>query len=770
MLTRVFFQTGFFPGVFFSACLSLLVLHAQNVGIGVPNPQRKLHIGGDLRIDRLVPSAPPYTTGDSLMLRLSTGDVSGIALTGDSAHVLRGDGTFGASPAHDHDWYKATTTVQPTSINENIYTQGKVGIGTTNPQYRLHLAGDGMIYATGTTGSGDTIPSGAQTAFIWNPRKAALRAGQVTGNQWNHNAVGLYSIAFGYDNTASGMLSIIGGGAFNIANALATTISGGAAHLAADTFATIGGGYADTASGVLSTVCGGGYNKASGYASTIGGGGANLASGATTVIGGGLLNRATDTFATIGGGYLNTAQGIVSTISGGAGNLASGYGSTIGGGGMNLASGAVATIGGGYLNAATDTFSTVAGGYRDSALATGSTIGGGAFNVARGVASTIAGGAFNTTTQWASTVSGGYGNAARGLGSTISGGMFNLTRDTFSVVGGGYRDTARGYASTVSGGTYNVAEGDGSTIAGGAHNLAQGTGASIGGGAHNVAADSFAVIGGGFGNTAAAYASLVSGGYQNLAQGRFSTVGGGSHNVAGGNYSWAGGRGIHLDTSAHYTFAWGDYNVSVGTPPVLTASHAFLIGPVGTTYRVGINVSNPTYALELPNNTNNSIGKGRANAWTTYSDARIKSHITPINTARALEQILQLRPVHYFHHSSRWTPGGQLQVLPEGEYRYGFLAQQLKRVVPEAVDVPHDTTRELYGVNYDVLIPLLVAAIQEQQRIIQALWQTVQIQQRQIHHLQYVHTERNASIGQGRTVFKPAQKESNPAQPSPAAK
>ena len=61
---------------------------AQNVGIGTNNPQTKLHVAGRVRIDSLAGSNGIVTSN-------TTGDLSSTPLTGNSAHVLKGDGSFG---------------------------------------------------------------------------------------------------------------------------------------------------------------------------------------------------------------------------------------------------------------------------------------------------------------------------------------------------------------------------------------------------------------------------------------------------------------------------------------------------------------------------------------------------------------------------------------------------------------------------------------------------------------------------------------------------
>lgn len=84
----------------------------------------------------------------------------------------------------------------------------KVGIGATNPEFRLSLDNDGGIIATGAAGSGwDLQSSGAGAKFIWYSRKAAFRAGVVSGTQWDKVNIGVHSVASGYNTTAQGLYS-----------------------------------------------------------------------------------------------------------------------------------------------------------------------------------------------------------------------------------------------------------------------------------------------------------------------------------------------------------------------------------------------------------------------------------------------------------------------------------------------------------------------------------------------------------------------------------
>ncbi len=86
----------------------------------------------------------------------------------------------------------------------------------SHPQYLLagtRASDDGFI-VTGTKNVGATVPSGAGTRLMWNPRKAAFRAGTVEGmgaNWWNDSEIGYHSAALGLNNIASGTNSFATG-------------------------------------------------------------------------------------------------------------------------------------------------------------------------------------------------------------------------------------------------------------------------------------------------------------------------------------------------------------------------------------------------------------------------------------------------------------------------------------------------------------------------------------------------------------------------------
>lgn len=88
------------------------------------------------------------------------------------------------------------------------------------------------------------------------------------------------------------------------------------------------------------------------------------------------------------------------------------------------------------------------------------------------------------------------------------------------------------------------------------------------------------------------------------------------------------------------------------------------------------------------------------------SDARLKKNIADLNYG--LYSVMKMRPVQY-----DWKDNS------EEMKKIGFLAQELRKVIPEAV--VGDDTKENLTVNYIEIIPVLVKAIQEQQQQIEQL-------------------------------------------------
>lgn len=111
-------------------------------------------------------------------------------------------------------WVEIASGVLSGNTLDGAYDEGGAGAG------RIITADGGVVSVQGTDGievsgtfdSGATIGSpGAGTRMFFNPRKAAFRAGNVTGSEWDDANVGDYSIAMGFSTEASGLASFTAG-------------------------------------------------------------------------------------------------------------------------------------------------------------------------------------------------------------------------------------------------------------------------------------------------------------------------------------------------------------------------------------------------------------------------------------------------------------------------------------------------------------------------------------------------------------------------------
>ena len=212
----------------------LFVSYAGNVGIGTTSPNSALNIeGGDLTIRTASSQAQIFVgrdasvntypgiwfgnaaathttsnftflydqgttgsvvntpTGGYIQFRIGNDSANGLVL--DSAKNLVVGGAYNSSGAQKLD------------VRGGATFSGNVGVGTTNPEFKLSLNSDGGIIAKGSTFSGASLTTaGAGTRMVWYPRAAAFRAGEVTSTQWDDVNIGVRSFAVGSNPTASG--------------------------------------------------------------------------------------------------------------------------------------------------------------------------------------------------------------------------------------------------------------------------------------------------------------------------------------------------------------------------------------------------------------------------------------------------------------------------------------------------------------------------------------------------------------------------------------
>ncbi len=152
-------------------------------------------------------------------------NISGSGLSGTTLTIGIQNGlnqTVDLSSLTDHDWYKVGTTSPPTSINDNIFTQGMVGIGTTTPSEKLELNNGGIqINQSFGIGFNGAIPTGGSVTSdrakfyydnnLFGTNQDGLVFEKTDGNANDPDGGFLFTMK-GQDNIREGVMSIRGNG------------------------------------------------------------------------------------------------------------------------------------------------------------------------------------------------------------------------------------------------------------------------------------------------------------------------------------------------------------------------------------------------------------------------------------------------------------------------------------------------------------------------------------------------------------------------------
>ena len=148
--------------------------------------------------------------------------------------------------------------------------------------------------------------------------------------------------------------------------------------------------------------------------------------------------------------------------------------------------------------------------------------------------------------------------------------------------------------------------------------------------------------------------------------------------------------------------------MSIGTNGAPTNARFRCYGNASADFNFGSQTNSGNNAFVVFNQSTVGVYLVSGNtSWTATSDERVKDIIEPIENAS--EKVSGLRAVI-----------GKYKTDEEDVRRSFLIAQDVQSVFPEAVSVSPDENGTL-GLQYTELIPLLVAAIKEQQAIIQQL-------------------------------------------------
>ncbi len=119
------------------------------VGVNVPVPLETFHMKGIVRITSLsAGSGNP----DNIIVTDANGVLSGFQSSGQATDVLRGDLTWGSPGSSLPLWFDAGQYIYPSTLSGGkqfaITDSARVGVGTFNPRYPLHVVGP--IWQTNT--------------------------------------------------------------------------------------------------------------------------------------------------------------------------------------------------------------------------------------------------------------------------------------------------------------------------------------------------------------------------------------------------------------------------------------------------------------------------------------------------------------------------------------------------------------------------------------------------------------------------------------------
>jgi len=640
------FQVGNGDGFLGTRSNALTVLRNANTGIAITNPRFPLSFAA--------------TSGDKISLYDdgNPGQVHfGFGIGSNQLLQIHGattndDIAFG--------YGKSSAFTEAMRIKGN----GRVGIGTTNPQARLHVADSAVVFtANAILPVSPSAPpvSGAGVRMLWYPDRAAFRAGRVSGTEWDQFSIGNGSVAMGLEVTASGIAAVALGQNNTVAGNNSIAL-GYYANASADR--SLAAGYVAAASGFATTAIGFGANASGNYSTSIG----------------------------------------ANTYSIGGGSIAMGDNA--------IARGLDAVSIGAYTKARSD-YSFVAGTYNDTtALNRIFEIGNGTADNARSNALTIytngntlfyapaslpgtpglppASGAGNRM-MW-------YAERAAFRAGNVTGTNWDKDQTGNYSFAGGSNTQASGNISTAFG-NFTFATGDISFTAGNSVFAKAKTAAAFGtynditdspNGTAEASGDRIFQVGNGTSNLARTNALTI------LRNGNIG-VGGVTNPTRTLSFPAVLGEKILL-----YPGGTGEVGIGVyGNELRLHCDNPGSSVSFGTQDNAGVFTQAGRFQISAPYAlfVNGSIW---ANGTTYASDARFKQNITPLLSP--LERLMRLRGVEYEMNASafpanHFMPGRQM----------GLLAQEVQQVVPEAVQQQDG----YMGVDYARLVPLLIESIKE---------------------------------------------------------
>lgn len=169
-------------------------------------------------------------------------------------------------------------------------------------------------------------------------------------------------------------------------------------------------------------------------------------------------------------------------------------------------------------------------------------------------------------------------------------------------------------------------------------------------------------------------------------------------------------RGNRVIAIGYNDSVYADQSVAIGNNIVIKHANSLGLGDAAKSVTANSFTAQYPGGYRLFSNSTSttgvSLGAG-AGTWTSVSDRRSKDNIEILKYG--LQAVLALNPTMYNYKGS-------------DKLSLGFIAQEVKQVVPEVVELTGmGPEKDYLGVKYTELIPVLTKAIQEQQQQIELL-------------------------------------------------
>ena len=189
----------------------------------------------------------------------------------------------------------------------------------------------------------------------------------------------------------------------------------------------------------------------------------------------------------------------------------------------------------------------------------------------------------------------------------------------------------------------------------------------------------------------------------------------------GANENISAGEAIRFNGGGATSVSRSGNTISISSTDTNTDTNTVTTNIAGTGVSVSAGTGNSTISIGQAVATNSTVTFGEVRSTgdiTAYysSDYALKENINPISNA--LDKVSQLGGYNFDWKDSHLESRGGVDDMFVKKSDVGIIAQEVQKVLPEAVGKREDGT---LGVRYELLVPLLVESIKELKEEIQSL-------------------------------------------------